>query len=352
MRRIVFFKIKKAQEAAREHFLALCSNHTPLVEPCADDGVYLDLGGCGDARSIILAIGAEFYHATGVCLQAGLASSRFLARMAAAQSTDSPAAPPDSFNLFSRPGIVLIDVLPGKEREFMGSLPLNIFPLLSPGAIKKLLGLGFSCVGDLDAISPVYLGQLSGQNPNLLAQHLAGIDPTPVRGLYPPCRISYKLGPGVDGSMNLPRLDDILRSASEELERLLESRHCGCRHIKLEIGSNQGTLTRERKLGNPCSQAGQLKSILTRLWPEVLPDDDLSQVFIYLQDLSAVPLCQPDLFLNRNFFAQAQRDYLVEDMLENLQGRFPGTLCQGLKPGRREQVLALWDPWRNGRMRL
>ncbi|MEQ8174338.1 MAG: hypothetical protein ABRQ26_04635 [Syntrophomonadaceae bacterium] len=352
MRRIVFFAIEKFEESAREHFLALCSNYTPLVEPCGDEGAYLDLGGCGDARAIILAIGAGFYHTAGACLQAGLASSRLLSRMAAARSPDALAALPGSFKLFSGPGITLIEVLPGRESKFMAPFPLNTFPLLSPGALKKLLGLGFSCIGDLGAISPVYLGQLSGHNPDRLAQSLAGIDPTPVRGLYPPGRISYKLISGEDGRLNFSRLDEILRIASGELEGLLESRHCGCRHIKLEIESKQGAIIRERKLGSPCSRSGQLKSILSRLWPEVLPDSDLSQVFIYLQDLTPVPLCQPDLFLNRTFFAEREREHLLNDLLENLQGRFPGALRQGLELNRREQVLALWDPWRNGGVQL
>lgn len=352
MRRIVFFNIKKLEAADREHFLDLCSNYTPLVEPCGDDGVYLDLGGCGDACSIILTIGDGFSHAAGACLQAGLASSRLLAGIAAALSPDALAAPPDSFKLFSRPGIRLIDVLPGRESHFMLPLPLNLFPLLSPGALKKLLGLGFSCIGDLASISPVYLGQLCGHNPDLLVQNLTGIDPTPVRGLHPPGRISYKLISGEDGRLNLSRLDEILRSAAEELDGLLESKHCGCRHIKLEITSKQGAITQERKLSSPCSRSGQLKTILSRLWPEVLPDDELSQVFICLQDLAPVPLCQPDLFLNRTFFAEAEREYLLDDLLEILQNRFPGTLRQGLELNRREQVLALWDPWRNGGMRI
>lgn len=352
MRRIVFFKIEKLEASAREHFLDLCSNYTPLVEPRGDDGAYLDLGGCGDARSIILAIGKGFHHIAGAYLQAGLASSRLLAGIAAVQSPGSLAAPPDSFRLLSRPGIALIEVLAGRESKFMGPLPLNLFPLLSTGALKKLLGLGFSCIGDLGAISPVYLGQLSGHNPDLLAQNLAGIDPTPVKGLYPPYRISYKLISGEDSTLNLNCLDVILRKASGELERLLESRHCGCRCVKLEIASKQGTFIRERKLGSPCSRAGQLNSIVSRLWPEALPDKDLSQVFIYLQDLSPIPLCQPDLFLNRIFFDQVEREYLLDDLLESLQARFPGILSQGLELTRREQVLALWDPWRNGGMRL
>lgn len=347
MHRIVFFKIERAEDAAREHFLNLCSNHTPLVEPHGYDGAFLDLGGCGNAPSIILAIGRELYHTAGACLQAGLASSRLLAGMAAARSPALLASPNGSFQFFSRPGIVLVEVLPGKESEFMAPLPLEVFPLLSAGALKRLSGLGFSSIGDLDAISPVYLGQLSGQNPDLLAQNLAGIDPTPVRGLYPPFRISYKLGPGEDGSLYLTRLDEILQSTSEELERLMELRHCGCRHIKLEMGFRQGALVRERKLGTPCSRAGQLKSIISRLWLKALPPGDLSQVFIYLQDLTPLPLYQPDLFLNRTFFAETQRGYLVEDLLEKLQDRFPGALRQGLELERSEQVLALWDPWRS-----
>lgn len=352
MRKIVFFKTKKLEAADRDHFLALCSNYTPLVEPCGEDGVFLDLGGCGDERSIILAIGDGFYHTAGACLQAGLASSRLLAGMAAARPPEALTAPPDSFRLFSRPGITLIDVLPGRESQFMASLPLNTFPLLSPGALKRLLGLGFSRIGDLEAVSPVYLGQLCGHNPELLAQNLAGWDPTPVRGLYPPCRISCKLIWGEDGGLNFRHLDEILHRASEELEGLLASRHCGCRCIKLEIELKQGAIIRERKLSSPCSRSRQLESILNRLWPEVLPDNNLGQVFIYLQDLTPVPLRQPDLFFNRTFFVGAEREHLLDDLLENLQGRFPGILSQGLELNRRERVLALWDPWRNGGLRL
>jgi len=100
----------------------LYSQYTPLVEPCANEAVYLDLSGCGDTFAILQRIGYFVLHNQQGSLRTGLTTSRLLARIAAGQGLASCST--STYQVTSYPGIRIIEVLSGHEKEFISVMPL------------------------------------------------------------------------------------------------------------------------------------------------------------------------------------------------------------------------------------
>ncbi len=200
----------------------------------------------------------------------------------------------------------------------------------------------------LNQLSPEKLGQLTGENPYLLVQKLNGIDPSPVTGLYPPDRLTYPIDLE-EGPADLIRIEKMLKDAVRELERLLEERHAGCRYIKLEIRLMEHSVLKERELSGLCWRSSHLFNILQGLIEKEYLSPNVTGLLITLQGFATLTYEQPDLFIQRVFYEKKQRESRVEEALRNLQNRFPGSLRRGMEIGRREQILALWDPWRGFR---
>lgn len=326
-----------------EKLLDECSQYTPLIEPLENEAVYLDLSGCSDTYFILGEIGDISYHAFQGRLQAGLGTSRLMARIAA-EHQNLCSCPKACYQIFSRPGIQVIEVLPGYEKEFISLLPLSSLNLFSPKQLKKLSRMGFSTIGELSSLSYSKLSQIAGENPYLLAQMLNGMDTSPVTGLYPPSRLTYPIE--VEGDADLTPIRNMVGDAVLALERLLEERHVGCCHLKIEVKGGQKSVVKERQLSSPCYRAGQLFNIISGLLAKESLIEDLSGIIITLQDFSALSFSQPDLFSQRVYFDDTERKDIIEMLLQNLQDRYPDSLQRGMGSSRREQVLTLWDPWR------
>lgn len=348
MRQIAFLTLEDNDPLLWELLLDFCSQYTPLVEPLADKlSVYLDLSGCGDALSIIRAVASSMRaYSRQAQMRAGLAVSRLLARLAIQSSLHY--CPAGSYQVFSDPGLLLVKVPAGCEKDFINPLPLKDLFFLSGRVSKTLFRLGFMNTGELACLSAGQLAQLNIENPRLLIQHINGIDHSPVAGLYPPSRIVYPLAAEEDLADRV-RLETRLKEAAFRLEKLLEERHAACQRIILQIRSETETLVRERHLSSYCCRSDQLFNILLSLLPREYTGKDDWEMQIILQDITSLSFCQPDLFLSRVLFNKQEQEMRVKEIMQNLQTRFPGCLRQGLEINRRERALAFWDPWRKGR---
>lgn len=351
MRRIAYLKWDRNPNGW-DKCLDLCSNYTPLVEPLSNEAIYLDLGGCGDTLAILRDIGRITHDVSHGCLQAGVATSRLISRIAT-EHQYLPRCPRASYQIHSYPGIQTIEVLPGKEKEFISPLPLDSVDSLPPKLIKKLFRMGFSTVSDLCALSPSKLLQFTGENPYLLTQQLNGLDLLPVTGLYPPSRLTYPIELEEDAK-DLVRIKKMIGDAVIVMEGLLEERYSGCNQVKIEIRSNQKTILKERQLSSPCYRAGQLLNIISGLLCKEVLNEGLSSLLITLQDFTVLTFSQPDLFANRVFLDNREKEDRLETLIQNLKDRFPDSLSlqRGITTSRREQILALIDPWRKFKERV
>ncbi|HWP95846.1 MAG TPA: hypothetical protein VN426_03280 [Syntrophomonadaceae bacterium] len=344
MRRILFLHGPELDKPAGEKVLELCSCYTPLVEPVESNSVYLDLSGCGEFAKIIQAISHLVCHTLHVRLQAGLATSRLLARLAV-ECQAIHRHPSSFYRVFSRPEIILVEVFPGREGDFISPLPLDSFYPLSHRAVRQFSRLGFNTVGELALLSPAKLAQFSGQQAPMLHRQLNGLDASPVTGLYPPSRIVYPLEME-EAHPNYIQIEQVFRDAASGLAVLLEQKHTGCQRISLEMRAEKAITLKERRLSSPCQESRQLTSILLSLVNSPTLSSPLLGFVITLDELAPMRLDQPDLFTYRLLYKNQERERRLEGLLQNLQTQFPDSLRQGLPIERREQLLALWDPWR------
>lgn len=341
MKQIVFIREEKAP--LPERTLDLFSRYTPLVEVLVNQGVLLDLSGCGPVEVILDAIGQQAYTGTGQRLKIGLAACRLLA-LCALELPGIP-VPASCFSRIEKAYGQLLRVLPGKEKQFLSSFPLEKFPPLKKEEIRKLRRAALVTVGEIADSPPSRLFSLLGERAFLLLERSRGIDPTPVLGTYPPLQLTYPFTIDTE-KLNWQVLGEQFKSAARQLTGILGERGCGCSKICLEL-EQKGEQKIERRLSTPCFEAPVLFNIIMALLERIEPARGILRGRIGLEEITVLQWQEQDLFL----LPAAEKDKKwgekqVENILENLENRFPGIVVTGGVVDRREQVLALFDPWR------
>lgn len=144
-----------------DQIMGILGDFTPLVEQISIDEAFLDVSGSthllGDAAQIGRSIRERVKQETGLPISVGIASSKFLAKVASA------AAKPDG----------LLHVSPENEIEWLHSLPVRVIWGIGPVTERKLFEIGVKTVGEL-ANTPVdslerWLGSASGYHLHALA---------------------------------------------------------------------------------------------------------------------------------------------------------------------------------------
>lgn len=144
-----------------DQIMGILGDFTPLVEQISIDEAFLDVSGSthllGDAAQIGRSIRERVKQETGLPISVGIASSKFLAKVASA------AAKPDG----------LLHVSPENEIEWLHSLPVRVIWGIGPVTESKLFEIGVKTVGEL-ANTPVdslerWLGRASGYHLHALA---------------------------------------------------------------------------------------------------------------------------------------------------------------------------------------
>ena len=168
-----FSRYKAVSRQVREIFL----RHTDLVEPLSLDEAYLDvtanLSGLPSATATAEAIRASIREETGLTASAGVASNKFLAKIASDWNK-----PDGSFV-----------IRPHQVHSFLTTLPVERLPGVGKVMHGKLAGLGISTVGELREIAGEELELRFGRWGRRLHQLSQGIDNNPVR----PERLSVQI---------------------------------------------------------------------------------------------------------------------------------------------------------------
>jgi DNA polymerase IV len=123
--------------AESRRIMEIFRSFTPLVEPLSLDEAFLDVSGCqhlfGDAVEIGRAIKREILRQTGLVASVGVASSKFLAKLA------SDLDKPDGFRVIE----------PDQVRTVLDPLPVSKIFGVGPRTAARLESLGVRTVGDL-----------------------------------------------------------------------------------------------------------------------------------------------------------------------------------------------------------
>jgi nucleotidyltransferase/DNA polymerase involved in DNA repair len=342
MRKIVYLHLQK--EKISQVILDECSRHSPLVEPRGEQGVLLDLSTFKRAGEIVKELAVFIYRQNAGPARLGLASNPLLAFCAACSSIPVKAKTKNTYRLQSYQNILILQILPGQEASFLANLPLWEFPVLSAKDRRKLMRLGYSRVGEMAGLSRERLGQILKRDALLLWQNSRGIDYSPVRGIYPPDRLARSIL--LPSCKDRQSLEIALQHISVSLEKDLGQRHKACRKLILEIRGERESLSCERVLGYACYEASQLTRILVELLSEAELPLPVEELRVYLGRLEKLEVEMPDIFTWHQHYQEEQRHRRLQEAINNLLKRFPRSIQQGAEVERREQVLALWDPWR------
>ncbi len=339
MRKIIY--LKPAAGEVAEAVLDECSLYTPLVEPQEDGSLFCDLSGCGPVLDILRAIVKKNYQLTAQRARISLASSRIVAENAL-QRSRLPAE--KLYFAMKRKEAYFIEVLPGREEDFMASIFLEEFTAITAQESKKLKRVGFSKVGELKEVPVSRLVSFLGEKGMGLTRQCQGIDNRPVLGLYPPVEISYPLFFS-EGSFNRLFIDIQVKEACQVLQTLLEKRNSGCRIVGLEIKAAGQTLKDECRLKTQGSQAEGLSAVIKGMMDKMKFSQVPEEGRIILAEILSLDWEEQDLF---SFLPCERNDRClrIDKVKEKLDSRFPGQVMLGQKEARREKILAYFDPWR------
>lgn len=343
MRKILCVHLEK--EKINQAILEECSRHSQLVEPRGEKEVLLDLSIFKQVGEIVKQLADFLQRENAGSGRLGLGINPLTACCAASRSSlPTRGAGKKGYRYLSLQGMLVVQVIPGQEAEFIGSLPLDEFPCLAEKERQKLMRLGYSRVGEIAGLSPQRLGQLLKREAQLLWFNCQGIDYSPVRGAYPADRLAASLP--LPGCENRYGLEKALEQISIELGNKMERRYMACRHLCLEILGEREIISRERLLGYACYEASHLTRVLSELLLEIGIPLPVEELRVYLDRLERVEVATPDLFTWHQHYQEEERRRRLQEAVQNLLQRFPRVMQMGPEVERREQVLALWDPWR------
>ena len=136
-----FLSPRMARYVEKSHeVMAILASISPLVEQLSIDEAFVDVAGArrmlGDPAEIAATIRRRVLDEVGLCLSVGVASTKFLAKLA------SDLAKPD--------GVLVVE--PGTEREFLAPLPVSRLWGVGPATMTKLERMGLRTIGDVAAI--------------------------------------------------------------------------------------------------------------------------------------------------------------------------------------------------------
>jgi DNA polymerase-4 len=294
------------EEVSAEVF-AIFRRYTPLVEGLSLDEAFLDVTASrslfGDGETIAAAIRRDVREATGLTCSAGVASSKFAAKIA------SDLNKPDG-----------LTVVGSDVEAFLAPLPLERMWGIGPKTAPALRRLGFATLGDLARAPAGALERVLGPWGADVRELARGVDPRDVE----PDRDAHSIGAECTYEEDLTSRDAVARTllahAARVAERLTEAGlWCGAVVVKLKY-ANFNLLTRQKTLDEPARDTTTLHAAAL----DLLGRFPLDGARIRLTGVSAHALgpgaAQASLFPDR----QAERRQGLQSLLLDAKSRFGG----------------------------
>ncbi|MGD9797703.1 MAG: DNA polymerase IV [Acidimicrobiia bacterium] len=134
-----------------DEVIEVLRSFTPLVERVSIDEAFLDVSGSvrlfGPPPAIAATIRRRVHDELGLPISVGVATTKHLAKVA------SQVAKPD--------GVVVVEA--GREREFLGPLPVGLLWGVGPVTRERLAATGVRTIGELAVTAPDTLRRLLGE---------------------------------------------------------------------------------------------------------------------------------------------------------------------------------------------
>ena len=265
-----------AYQAASREVMGILRSYTPLVEPISLDEAFLDVRGArrriGTGEVIARDIRARVLEETALTISVGVATTKFLAKLASALSK------PDG----------LLVVAPGTELEFLHPLQVEHLWGVGPATRRTLLRLGVRTVGDLAALGESTLiaavGDARGRHLHALAHN---IDERAVVADHAVKSIGHEETFAVDHQDREVLTREVMRLADRTAGRLRAAKQRG-RTVQLKIRyADFRTITRSRTLAAPTDLASEIASTARALLDEAEVGDGIRLLGVSMQQLMA-----------------------------------------------------------------
>jgi len=238
--------------------------YTPLIEPLALDEAFLDVSGArvlhGDGRTIAGKLRDDILRELSLTCSVGVAPNKFVAKLASVEA--KPTADRDGVH----PGLGIVVVDPGREREFVHPLPVERLWGVGPVTLEKLHGIGIRRVADLAEIDILALrASLGDRQADHLRALADGIDDRPVES----DRAVKSIGHEETFSHDLFDADDIHRELvrlADAVATRLRRNALGARTVTLKARySDFATMTRSVTVDEPVASAADLLALVDPL---------------------------------------------------------------------------------------
>ncbi|MFO7995587.1 MAG: DNA polymerase IV [Dehalococcoidia bacterium] len=220
-----------------QRFMAILNDFSPFIEPMGLDEAYLDVTGFesmhGSIRQMAERIKRRIRDELGLCASVGIAGCKVVAKVA------SDFSKPDG----------LVEVAPGKERDFLAPLPVEKLPGVGKQSLKVIKGLGVHTIGELSRTPPHALKSRLGSAGEMLHRFANGIDDSQVLPPGEAKSISRETTFGED-TRDRSFLEATLWAQSERVGADLRKngKHAKCVTLKLRY-ADFSTITRSQTLG-------------------------------------------------------------------------------------------------------
>lgn len=264
---------------------AIIAAKSPLYEKASIDEFYIDLTGMDkffDPLQWTIDMRNEIIQTTGLPISFGLASNKMVAKMA------TNAAKPNGF----------LQVLPGKEKEFLAPLNVGDIPGVGEHTLKTMHSLGIMTISDLSAYPQHLLEQNFGKYGEVLQQKAQGAYAGVVHHIHEAKSISTE-HTFSENTADLDFLQAELMRMTEKLGHELreDGKMTQCVAVKIRYPDFE-THTRQMAIA-PTSYDDELIKVVKDLFGNLHKKQHLVRlVGVRFSELTAGSL-QTDLFENR-----------------------------------------------------
>ncbi|MHB8927517.1 MAG: DNA polymerase Y family protein [Bacillota bacterium] len=333
-------------------FFELVTNISPIVEPVSETQVFADLTGLLDEKATLAAFAGALVPAMAFRVWIGIASSKLLAKAAVA-GAQGGYTPGPLCRVTGFPGAEVVEVLRGAEAEYLAPLPPERLWRLDEATVSALESLGVTAIGQLARLPQSQLNRRFGPGGRLILDLARGIDPVPVRPLYPRReleeRVAFDAGTA-DSTVIAAALAQMATRLGHRLGRNLE----GCRRLLLEVRAGPTAFHAARGFARPESSVSALRVALEVLIARLPITEPVTSLKVVAGDVQSAINVQPDLFHEsvEDSHERAEARDRLGHTLEALKRKFSDrviTFGKDDEVPRRERMLALWDPFRSRR---
>jgi len=229
------------------------NRYTPLVEPLSLDEAFLDVTASqqlfGDAAFIGRRIKKEIKNELGLVASVGVASSKFVAKIA------SDIEKPDGF----------VVVASGTEQAFLDPLPVSRLWGVGKVINENLRKLGIQTISQIRALPQQSLVDLFGKWGNQLWRLANAIDNRPVIPDHRAKSISHEHTFAIDIN-DLETLQSVLMELTENVTRRMRQNEFAGRTIQLKLRfADFHTITRANSITTPTNQTREIWQIANSL---------------------------------------------------------------------------------------